>query len=164
MFNLIVGTFLRHRRHPEWGVGVVSHSDEVRIRVDFENCLGKTLVLEYAAPSLEVVDDPSFTRNARSRIDEACDAFERAQSPEGSCRSCAMKLNRSRYNSQRNWKSCPQCSTRIGERHVFYPFPEAFGATPARASDETPDGAQSYCTACRQGVPPHFERRFCGEL
>lgn len=165
MFSISVGMFLRHSRHPEWGIGIVTGFDEIRIHIDFELGLGKTLILEFAGPSLEVVELSSTTRDALGRIDAARDIAARPRaSTIDRCRQCDQRLNRSRYNSQRTWKSCPHCSVQDGSRHIFYPFPGAFGTTPARSSDETPDGAQSYCTACRQGVHPHFDRRFCGEI
>jgi len=41
---------------------------------------------------------------------------------------CNKPLNEGLFHG--NLKSCPNCSTRNGQEHVFYPYPEAFGTTP----------------------------------
>jgi hypothetical protein len=70
------------------------------------------------------------------------------------CLHCGESLKRSRYNSTKTKKSCPNCSQGNGKEHVFHPFPDSFGLTPARANDEDPDGAQSWCTGCRANGTP----------
>jgi len=66
------------------------------------------------------------------------------------CEHCERPLTRSAYNQSRTLKSCPHCSEADGHVHIFYEHPDGFGLSEARANSETPDGAQSYCKACRQ--------------
>jgi len=70
------------------------------------------------------------------------------------CQHCHQPLNVSQYNARRTVKSCPNCSTINGKHHVYYAYPDEFGTTALRATASTPDGAQSYCTACRGGQTP----------
>lgn len=79
------------------------------------------------------------------------------------CQHCDRPLTRSVYNQSRTLKSCPHCSEADAHVHVFYEHPDGFGISEARANNETPDGAQSYCKACRQGVPGTGGRR-CPEV
>ncbi len=65
------------------------------------------------------------------------------------CNHCLKPLNEAQYHN--NLKSCPNCSSNNGSEHVFYPYPEAFGNTPKRATSIHLDGPQSHCTACRGG-------------
>jgi phage FluMu protein Com len=65
------------------------------------------------------------------------------------CRSCRKALHRSQWAGGRTMKSCPRCSTEGGEEHVFHAYPEEFGTSEARVNGANPDGAQSYCAACR---------------
>jgi hypothetical protein len=65
------------------------------------------------------------------------------------CKNCGKPLNETQYHD--DLKSCPNCSVNNGQEHVFYPYPEAYGTTPLRATSKHPDGPQSHCTACRGG-------------
>ncbi|MDY4078263.1 MAG: hypothetical protein SOY42_05690 [Clostridium sp.] len=67
----------------------------------------------------------------------------------GICIICGRPLNESQYSSDKQYKSCPRCSERNGKQHVYYPYPKSFGVTDKRASKNSPEGAQSYCTICR---------------
>lgn len=81
------------------------------------------------------------------------------------CRYCRNPLNESRYRQNREYKSCPKCSTEDGAEHVYYPYPSSFGTTPLRATPNTPDGAQSYCTRCRsREVGPFPGGRRCSDF
>jgi hypothetical protein len=76
------------------------------------------------------------------------------------CSCCNKPLNQSQYSG--NLKSCPCCSTRNGQEHVFYPYPAAFGVTEKRSSANHTDGPQSYCVACRGGKEnPNYNRIVC---
>lgn len=70
------------------------------------------------------------------------------------CKHCGQPLNVSVRNVVRALKSCPRCSSANGSYHVFHDHPSEFGTTPLRATDNTPDGAQSYCVPCRSGKTP----------
>lgn len=81
------------------------------------------------------------------------------------CRHCGKPLNGSQYRLNREYKSCPKCSVEDGNEHIYYQYPSFFGTTPLRASQNTPDGAQSYCTRCRgKDTGPFPEGRKCSEL
>lgn len=43
-------------------------------------------------------------------------------------------------------------------------YPAEFGETDQRASDDHPEGPQSYCIACRKGRPSKAEARLCSEF
>ncbi len=77
------------------------------------------------------------------------------------CVHCHNPLNSSQFRNNGTLKSCPNCSTNNGQEHVYYPYPNAFGTTPLRASDRHPEGPQSYCVACRGGQSPDFEPTLC---
>ena len=65
------------------------------------------------------------------------------------CYSCGKPLNQAQFHNQ--LKSCPRCSVKNTNEHIFYSYPQAFGNTPRRASSNHPDGPQSHCYACRGG-------------
>ena len=65
------------------------------------------------------------------------------------CRFCGKPLNKSQYNYDETLKSCPRCSEIDGKEHIYYPYPENFGDTPKRSSDNHPDGPQSHCSSHR---------------
>lgn len=67
------------------------------------------------------------------------------------CKHCNEELRKSLYRTKDNqkFKSCPECSGRNGDFHVYKRYPDAFGETPLRASDNNPHGPQSYCMPCR---------------
>ena len=44
------------------------------------------------------------------------------------CTHCSRPLNEGQFHG--NLKSCPRCSTRNGQEHVFYPFPDAIWNNP----------------------------------
>lgn len=65
------------------------------------------------------------------------------------CRVCERELNRAQWSKDETLKSCPHCSTKDGDQHVFFKYPQNFGTTPLRATPNHPEGPQSYCTECR---------------
>ena len=81
------------------------------------------------------------------------------------CTHCGRALSNVQWAATNRWKSCPRCSARNGSEHVFYPYPDLFGTTPARATHEHPEGPQSYCTACRgTGTPDLTRSRPCSDV
>ena len=81
------------------------------------------------------------------------------------CTHCGNILSEVQWKDSNNWKSCPHCSSRNGSEHIFYPYPESFGTTSARATREHPEGPQSYCTACRgKGEPDLAKSRYCSDI
>lgn len=83
----------------------------------------------------------------------------------GICNCCKKELSESQRKTVKGvkYKSCPNCSQKNGEYHIFYPDPNSFGTTPLRATKNNPDGIQSHCTPCRGGFPPEKGKR-CDEL
>ncbi len=63
------------------------------------------------------------------------------------CKICGRPLNVSVYNNK-GQKSCPRCSVRNGNHHVFYNLDE-FGFSEKRITENNPQGIQSYCKKCR---------------
>jgi hypothetical protein len=81
------------------------------------------------------------------------------------CMKCRKPLNKSQYRDSRQFKSCPACSMKDGQEHVFYPFPSEFGTTEFRVTVTTPDGAQSHCALCRGGQQgPYVGARKCSSF
>jgi len=144
------GSFVRHRRRPEWGIGrvllVSSH-----YAVQFENHGLVKLAAAIADSHLEVIDEAGIPAEHLLRNEKKPGGGKRAAGML--CQHCERPLNRSVYNQSRTLKSCPHCSESDRRFHVFYEHPEDFGLSDARANSETPDGVQSYCKSCRQGVP-----------
>lgn len=154
------GDYFRHTARPDWGTGVVAavHGDG-KVDVIFENRGRVTLRVQDAIPMLERVDraeiqnDSPLLERRRWPDIEPPPELRRRKVPRTSarCQVCNQPLSRSQYSRDHRWKSCPRCSHRDGHQHVFYEYPGAFGQSDARMTDETPDGAQSYCVACRAG-------------
>lgn len=81
------------------------------------------------------------------------------------CINCGKPLNESQYRDNRQYKSCPACSVKDEQEHVFYPYPSEFGTTELRVTATTPDGAQSYCAPCRGGQQgPYAGARKCSNF
>jgi hypothetical protein len=80
------------------------------------------------------------------------------------CINCSKPLNETQYRKKRSLKSCPNCSTKNGKEHLFYPYPETFGTTPKRSSTTNPDGPQSYCQACRGEQEQPLQGILCSEI
>jgi hypothetical protein len=143
------GSFVRHRKKPEWGIGrvllVASH-----YAVEFENRGLVKLAAAFAGSHLEVVDEADVP--AQHPLRGGKRPGRATQSTGTLCQHCERPLNRSFYNQSRTLKSCPRCSEADGHLHVFYEHPEDFGLSDARANSESPEGVQSYCKACRQGL------------
>lgn len=64
------------------------------------------------------------------------------------CSVCKQPLDKSLYNDDETFKSCPLCSQKEGV-HIFYPYPDCFGTTYTRSSKTHPEGPQSQCVNCR---------------
>jgi len=79
------------------------------------------------------------------------------------CGHCAVALNKSVYAQGRTIKSCPKCSLNDGGQHIFYPYPQAFGASSTKVTPQTPEGGHSYCTACRNRKPQMFGSWRCSD-
>lgn len=45
------------------------------------------------------------------------------------CKVCGLPLNQSQRSADRKYKSCPKCSTKNGNEHIYYKYPENFGNT-----------------------------------
>lgn len=100
--------------------------------------------------------------HASSRLDTE---GMRAWRIEMNCTHCRRPLRNVQWREAEKWKSCPHCSTLHGSEHVFYPYPDAFGTTPARATQHHPEGPQSYCTPCRAGESGDLQKsRACSDF
>jgi len=80
------------------------------------------------------------------------------------CQHCGKPLNESQYRKGKQYKSCPQCSSKNGKEHVYYTYPENFGTTPLRVSTNSPEGAQSYCYPCRGRGPSSGVGKLCSDF
>ena len=65
------------------------------------------------------------------------------------CRVCGKKLTDAQYAMEGRYKSCPKCSVKNGEEHVFFEYSERFGESDKRITTNHPRGAQSYCSVHR---------------
>lgn len=137
------GDFVKHSLKDEWGVGKVIRIDSAgKGYVQFSNGDVKAFTPQ-GSDKFVPADGAEFEKRT---------GVTKRRKPVALCNHCQKPLNRSRWSIDRVWKSCPQCSVRNGDVHVFRPYPDAFGTTDARASEEDPEGPQSYCAACRRGV------------
>jgi hypothetical protein len=80
------------------------------------------------------------------------------------CVHCHKPLNQSQYNAGKTLKSCPKCSSDNGSEHVYYPYPAEFGTTSLRSSSGSPEGAQSYCVACRSNLLNNSTQILCSDI
>jgi hypothetical protein len=93
--------------------------------------------------------------------------YQLATQPQGTeedmatpCTCCGKPLNKALRSADGLLKSCPRCSNTHGSLHVFRPYPEFFGTTPARVTASNVDGSQSHCIDCRgegPGQPSHVD-------
>lgn len=144
------GSFVRHRARPEWGIGRVLLVG-THYNVQFEGHGLVKLSTAVADSHLEIVDEADVPAEHPLRGGKKSGGSRRSTGTL--CRHCDRPLNRSVYSESGTLKSCPHCSEADGHSHVFYAHPEDFGLSDARVNSETPDGVQSYCKSCRQGVP-----------
>ena len=154
------GTHVRHRARPEWGVGVAL-DDPIggKCNIQFENRGLVNLNLDTAGHNLEELGPDEVAAHAAAHPRPA---GKRPVTPQGSrCAHCKRLLNRSVYSPDKAWKSCPRCSSIDGAEHVFYEYPDGYGTSDARISDDASDGAQSYCKTCRAGQEPTTHSRRC---
>jgi hypothetical protein len=148
------GSFLRH---PVKGDAVVLGTRPGKVDVLFESNERATLSQTWTESNCKLISvadlNPSSPlRDESIREPRTAGALAGARSVGSSCSVCEQPLNRSQYASGKRFKSCPKCSVDAGV-HVFHAHPDAFGTTEARANIASPEGVQSYCTACRTGQP-----------
>lgn len=79
------------------------------------------------------------------------------------CKICGRPLNKAQFSADRQFKSCPKCSTENGEEHVYYKYSEDFRTSEKRVTQNNPDGPQSYCYTCRERGETG-DRVLCSEL
>ncbi len=65
------------------------------------------------------------------------------------CQHCGKPLNKAQYSDGKTYKSCPRCSEINGKEHIFFTYPNSFGDTAKRRSDNHPEGPQSWCYSHR---------------
>lgn len=157
---------VRHKTALDWGIGVVVGwgSSNTKCRINFEGRRQAILDLSVAEKWLERVDPIEVAADSAlldpkrwSELELAPD--QRSKKKDGAvqalqCEHCQKPLSRGVYSSDRRRKSCPRCSARDGNQHVFYPCPEGFGRSEERVTDNNPDGDQSYCYSCRDQEQP----------
>lgn len=80
------------------------------------------------------------------------------------CIICNEPLNITQWRRDKQYKSCPKCSTINGNEHVYYEFPDAFGITEKRKSHNHPEGPQSYCVACRGRGETTANKELCSQF
>jgi hypothetical protein len=162
------GTYVKHKLKGEWGFGVVVDRVSQKLHIRFETPPEvKLFNLDTADGFLEIVPDEVVPIDSPLRGRDSTKPQRAAQAGGDSCTACNVRLNRSRRDPSKRWKSCPNCSNRHGSEHVYRLYPDAFGTTPKRESEENPDGIQSYCYTCRQNQEPSFTGpgvRFCSQL
>ena len=152
------GSYVEHQAKPDWGIGVVGDEADGNVTITFHDGAERqfkrdTLESRFTPVPLERVP-PDFGKQRARRTTRKTTAGSQSAAR---CTHCETPLNRSRYSQDRKLKSCPRCSVNNGKQHVFWPQPEAFGTTEARASEENADGIQSHCTACRQREEPSLD-------
>jgi len=167
-----LGDLYRHIKRPEWGIGVVAKAAGRDAWEVFFEGHGRVRLQEAVARDLlEAVDSSDIP--VGSALLEATRWPELEPPPSQRrthvadtdlCDRCSRKLRQSQYSADRQWKSCPSCSTRDGVVHIYYRYPDVFGQSEARESDDTPDGAQSWCQACRTGELPRDRARRCQDV
>jgi len=157
------GARVRHRSKPEWGVGLVlDDAAQGKCRIQFEHRGVVMLSLEVVGNNLEVLSPDEVAAHEAATMQRQPHQ-KRVKTGASRCAHCRQQLNKSLYSADRAWKSCPLCSKVNGVEHVFYEYPNAFGTSDARISDEAPDGAQSYCITCRPRIrqEPTARSRAC---
>jgi phage FluMu protein Com len=149
-------SLVRHTNMPAWGVGRILKIDAELIWIDFSGSGLKKLKFDIAAQHLVAADG----EEAESRPISSVRSRSRSDSR---CAHCDELLKRSQLRDDGAMKSCPKCSAFEGE-HVFYPYPEAFGATAGSARADNPGRDQSDCRACRSNAsPPHSGGTYCSK-
>ena len=158
--QVVSGAVIKHVRKPEWELGTVLAHEGLNVRVRFADG-ERAMRLALSLGLLELATPEEIATAAEHETAKAAARRAPATATGTPCRFCGKALNRSYYRQEKAWKSCPRCSSRHGSMHVYLRYPDAFGTTDARASSETPDGAQSYCTDCRAGGTAGGAQRTC---
>jgi hypothetical protein len=156
-------SLVRHTKMPAWGIGRVLKIDEELIWIEFSGAGMKKLKAEIAAEHLVAADlEPSTPKPAQPAARPAANPGSRAPSrSDARCAHCDQLLKRSQARNDGALKSCPNCSAFEGE-HVFYPYPDAFGAA-ATTKEAARD--HSDCTQCRANEPlPHEGGTHCSQI
>lgn len=167
-----VGTFVRHRKKgDDWGNGIVVAVEQDRFHVRFENDDGRERRFPTSrAPNLlDVVAPESVPESSPLRaLRKPAEGKGKTKTATGvKCAACGGQLNRTRYSTDGRWKSCPRCSSLQGTAHLYRRYPDDFGTTNERVTDDNPDGIQSYCQECRQKGEPSLtgtHTRLCSDL
>jgi len=76
------------------------------------------------------------------------------------CGNCGKSLRISQWHTdgEIRYKSCPKCSTKNGQMHIFHEYPAAYGETTKRSNF-----SQSYCKVCRGKAAPQNGKK-CSDL
>ena len=151
------GAFVRHISKPEWGVGKIQGINGDSVFVRFSDQL-KTLKMAFAEKLLEPASADEFGARTTSRGGPAVGRIT-------PCGVCAKTLDKARRSFDGAWKVCVRCSMNDGTEHVFYPYPDAFGATEGQTTADESTVTQSDCTWCRSGqVAASGTSRRCAEM
>ena len=165
-----VGTFVRHRKKgEEWGTGVVVAVEQDRVHVRFEDDGGRErrFPSSRAPELLDVVPPASVPDDSPLRGRKKANKGNVKASAGTKCAACGGQLNRSRYSTDGRWKACPRRSSLHGAEHLYRRYPDDFGTSTERVTDDNPDGIQSYCHDCRQQGSPSLtgtHTRLCSDL
>ena len=155
-------SFVRHAKMPSWGVGRVLKIDDELVWIDFSGAGMKKLKVEIAAEHLVAADRESSSVKPEAAASRPITHVGSRSRSSARCAHCDQLLQRSQPRNNGAMKSCPNCSAFEGE-HVFYPYPEAFGAPAARPADLARD--QSDCIACRANASlPHAGGTHCSQF
>lgn len=124
-----------------WGLGkVVAVTADGKLQIRFQGRPDLALLAQSAANAFLVGDESATWQEAPKHSTKA---------PGVKCSACNRVLRRAFKSADGKWKSCPECSGRDGAQHVFKPYPDAFGLSPARMEAGVEDGTQSWCEDCR---------------
>ena len=147
-----VGDLVVHTtRNDEWGLGRIVSIADGKMRIRFERGRERTFA---SGGEMIVRADPDQVTS------EMLDRLDGEPKKRKKCSVCQVALNRSVRSSDGRWKSCPRCSVDAGE-HVFRSYPDDFGMSGERTTEQNPDGIQSYCQECRGGRRVTTDGRLC---
>lgn len=147
---------------PAWGIGRILKLDDELVWIEFSGAGVKKLKVEIAAEHLVAADLEQSTPKPKEPAPRPiANPGSRAPSrSDARCAHCDQLLKRGQQRNGGAMKSCPNCSAFEGE-HIFYPYPEAFGAT-ATPKDAARD--HSDCSKCRSNEPlPHAGGTYCSQ-
>lgn len=156
-------SLVRHTRMPAWGIGRVLKIEDEVIWIEFSagglKKLKADIAAEHLAPA-EIAAPQASARAEASRSQPVANLGSRSRG-DAKCAHCDQLLKRSQHRNDGSMKSCPNCSGFEGE-HIFYPYPEAFGA---QVTAKDPGRDQSDCSACRANESlPHAGGTPCSQI